>query len=106
MTKGGRARRWNAGIVGGHILVAILFTWPVAARPTRMNLLLSSSPFDKLIYFWNFDAMRRALDAGRSPFETDRLFYPEKKSLALYTPTWFYALCSVPLQRIWPGEKG
>jgi len=88
------------------VLLAVVCTWPVAGRLDELALVNVASPFDALIYAWNFDWLGRSLAAGRSALWTDQLFYPQRVPLALYTPTWLHAALSLPLQVVPGGERG
>jgi len=101
-----RAHLRPAAIVAAYAALAVLLTWPTARCLGDPCLLDDGSPFDALIYRWNFAWLADSLAAARSPLATDRLFFPESVSLGLYTPTWLYGLLSLPVQALFPDREG
>jgi len=98
--------REKATILIAYLIVVIIITWPTIKHLNDDIHFYNSASIDKYVALWNFRNFQESLSEGKSPFETDRLFYPVTKSLGLYTPTYFYSLCSLPIQYLVPGVGG
>ncbi|MBM4016587.1 MAG: hypothetical protein FJ293_16710, partial [Planctomycetes bacterium] len=73
---------------------------------TALHLPDCCEPWDAAIYPWNFfwlDAFPTAPD-GDLLF-TRRFYWPEGEGLGLYTPTWVYAIVSLPFQWLLPEPE-
>jgi hypothetical protein len=87
----------HGAIALGFALLALAMLHPLALHPHELPL-ASGRGADAFIGIWNLWWMRRAIESGVSPFQTNVIFAPEGTSLALHTASPLYALSSVPLQ--------
>lgn len=106
MTASRSARLETSLALGAYFVLAVVFTWPVAASPGELRLLAGSSPFDHLAFLWNFHWLAQSLAAGTSPLSTDGLFFPDRISLMLYTHSFTYSALSLPTQLAVGGDRG
>jgi hypothetical protein len=98
--------REKAIILTTYLILVIIVTWPTIKHLDDDIHFYNPVFVDQYVALWNFRNFQESLLEGKSPFETDRLFYPVTKSLGLYTPTYFYSLCSLPIQYLVPGVGG
>ena len=88
------------------IVLGTLATGSFLLHPFDVHLPRCSEPYDAAIYPWNFRWLLDSWTASDGSLLFSRRFYwPDGESLALYTPTYFYAAMSVPLQWLF-GAKG
>ena len=78
-----------------YLALAVLLTWPVAARLTTH---LPGDGGDDPAIAWNLWWSKYALlNTGQNPFSTDFMFYPIGINLAFYTLTVLNGLTALPL---------
>ncbi|MDY6875939.1 MAG: hypothetical protein SWK90_07035 [Chloroflexota bacterium] len=73
----------HLAVIGLYLAVAVLMTWPVAAR---LDSHIAGSPGDNYVYTWTLWLFRRSILAGSSPFFTTLIFYPLGVSIVLHSP--------------------
>ena len=96
-----RTRSWrlHAGAVLAYAVVAIAFTWPLAANlDTRLT---GGTGGDTGVYVWNQWVFRHEVVENRSsPYFTETIFGAERAAnLSLHNYTSFQNLIAVPLMR-------
>jgi hypothetical protein len=90
--------RLHVGVVLAYALVAIAFTWPLAAHLGTQ--LTGGTGGDTGVYVWNQWVFRHELSSGGFPYITDTLFGSGRPvNLSLHNYTRFQNLISVPLSR-------
>ncbi|MDQ6748827.1 MAG: hypothetical protein M3010_12070, partial [Candidatus Dormibacteraeota bacterium] len=77
-------------VLAAYGVATLAFTWPLAAHLGDAVV----SGIDPWQAVWNFWAVAGRLAAGRSPFHTDLLYYPQGADLYLHT---LFPAVSVPL---------
>ncbi|GIW05313.1 MAG: hypothetical protein KatS3mg060_0118 [Dehalococcoidia bacterium] len=83
---------------GLYLVLALIATWPLAARLTSH---IPGSNVDEGAFLWNLWWVRFALlDLRQSPFWTDYIFYPVGVNLATYTLTFLNGLLAIPIERL------
>ncbi|NJN67805.1 MAG: hypothetical protein HC884_14405 [Chloroflexaceae bacterium] len=83
-------------VVGGYVLLTLLFTYPLVAHLSDMVVGLA---VDAESHLWSYWWMRKALlELHTNPFVTTWLYYPEGASLYFYAYNVVHALLSIPLQ--------
>lgn len=81
------------------VLLAVLFTWPLAADLTGT---IPGGCTDVWQNYWGFWWWHHALfELGQSPLWTDLLYYPFGSNLALHTHSAFNMLWTMPFQTVW-----
>jgi hypothetical protein len=83
----GRSSGWLALL----LLIAALSSGSFVLESDQLHIPACSEPFDAAIYPWNFQFLAHSLDDGEL-LRTRKLYHPTGESLALYTPTYVYAL--------------
>ncbi|MBL8841902.1 MAG: hypothetical protein JNL90_10285 [Planctomycetes bacterium] len=85
------------------LVAATLVSGGFLLHARELHLPACSEPWDAAIYPWNFLWAKEALGApdGWLLF-TRRFYWPEGEGLGLYTPTWVYAVLSLPFQWLLP----
>lgn len=86
--------RWIAGGAAIWLGLAVLLTWPLAARLTTA---LPGPPGDNFEYLWKIWWVARALVAGQNPFWNPDIFAPGGYPLALSETTLAHLLPALPL---------
>ncbi len=85
-------------VLGGFLLVAIAFTWPLALHFD------SSAPGDPngdtWQMVWNLWWVKEALTHFHNPFHTDLIFYPQGAGLYLHALNALNGLVSLPVQLV------
>ncbi len=69
--------------IGLYLAIAVLMTWPVAAR---LDSHIAGCPGDNYVYTWTLWLFRHSILAGCSPFFTTLIFYPQGVSTVLHSP--------------------
>ncbi|MFC2037880.1 hypothetical protein ACFLYD_07975, partial [Chloroflexota bacterium] len=91
-----RPWRIHVRILMAYVLLALLLTWPLAAR---FGSHVPGNGVDDPPLTWNLWWVQHALlELGANPFHSDHLFYPLGINLAFYTLTVLNGLLSIPLQ--------
>ncbi len=90
--------RLHAGVVLAYAIVAIAFTWPLAANlSTRLT---GGTGGDTGVYVWNQWVFRHEAVQNGSPYFTETLFGAERPAnLSLHNYTRFQNLLAAPLMR-------
>ncbi len=91
--------RVHAGVILAYALVAVAFTWPLAAN---LSTRLTGGPgSDAGVYVWNQWVFRHEVTQnGHLPYFTDTLFGAERPAnLSLHNYTRFQNLVATPLMR-------
>jgi hypothetical protein len=91
------ARRQHAYALFGYAVVAIVFTWPLAAQ---IGTSLTGDPAgDTGVYVWNqWVFQREVLERGNFPYFTDRIFsLTGRANLSLHNYTAFQDVVALPL---------
>jgi len=68
-------------VLGFYLLVAILMTWPVAAR---LNSHIAGYPADNYLYVWTPWVLRQEVLSDLDPLHTTFIYHPDGVSLALH----------------------
>lgn len=90
------SRRFIMLVLGCAAVLALWFTWPLAAL---LGSHVAGRSVDAEQFLWSFWWFREALVVRHtSPFATTMLYYPEGVSLRYFTTNTFHALLSLPLQ--------
>jgi hypothetical protein len=98
-------KRYRAHVVvlALYSLLAMGFTWPLAAHLTSHIPGSAVWAFDESTFVWNMWWFKFSLlNLGQSPLHTDYIFYPLGIDLVLYTYNFFNALLGLPLQMVLP----
>ena len=82
------------------LAVAVLMTWPLAAE---LGAVLPGPSDDALLHYWNGWYVGDALAGGRSPFQTDLLFFPDGVSMAYHNLAWLNILPWLLLRQFMSG---
>src|ERR1700712_1115332 len=91
-------RRFTLLLLCCATALAVLFTWPLAAR---LSSGVAGRSVDAEQFLWSFWWFRQSLVVQHvSPFWTTMLYYPEGVSLRYFTTNTLHALLSIPLQPI------
>ncbi len=85
-------------LLGSATLLAIWFTWPLAAL---LGTHVAGRSVDAEQFLWSYWWFKRAIFSEHiSPFTTNLLYYPEGVSLRYFTTNTLHALLSIPLQSL------
>jgi hypothetical protein len=99
---GGLPRRWEGGLVLlVYGLLAVVMTWPAAAR---LGTHLVGGGDDTILNQWIFWWVKRCIALGENPFYTDLLFYPVGVSQTVQNIAWLNIALWLPLQGIVGGS--
>jgi len=89
-------RRFVLLVLSSASLLAIWFTWPLAAL---LGTHVAGRSVDAEQFLWSYWWFKRAIFSEHvSPFTTHLLYYPEGVSLRYFTTNTLHALISIPLQ--------
>ena len=92
------SRRFVLLVLGSATLLAIWFTWPLAAL---LGTHVAGRSVDAEQFLWSYWWFKRAIFSEHiSPFTTSLLYYPEGVSLRYFTTNTLHALLSIPLQSL------
>ena len=91
------ARQVTLLVLLAHALLAVVMTWPAAAR---LGTHLAGGREDLFIHQWTFWWIKQALLQGENPFYTTLLYYPNGVSLASHNIAWFNIALWLPLQAL------
>jgi hypothetical protein len=92
------SRRFVLMVLGCAAVLAVGFTWPLAAQ---LRTHVGGRSVDAEQFLWSFWWFRRAIVGEHiSPFVTGLLYYPEGVSLRYFTTNTLNALIAVPLQQL------
>jgi hypothetical protein len=80
-----------------YVVLAVVMTWPVAAR---LGTHLPGFRDDLWTHQWTFWWVKQSILEGHSPFYTDLLFHPHGVSLAYHNIAWLNIAVWLPLQAI------
>lgn len=89
--------RWRLGVLLGYLLLAVLFTWPLALHLGDSVIQKGDLPVDAAQGVWNLWWTRSALLAGENPFVTRMLFHPATLNLLYQTLSLPNALLALPV---------
>jgi hypothetical protein len=78
-------------------LLAVVMTWPVAAR---LGTHLAGERSDLCVQQWAFQWVKQSITEGHNPFYTDLLFHPYGVSLVYHDIAWLNIAAWLPLQAI------
>ncbi|HET9495881.1 MAG TPA: hypothetical protein VFR15_16770 [Chloroflexia bacterium] len=97
-----RPRLWHRRHLGAllaHVGLSVLFTWPLVLNflPGAGTTTPGFMRVDRNQNLWNLWWTREALLAGRNPFVTDMIWYPEPQSLYYHTLNVFNGIAAIPL---------
>jgi hypothetical protein len=81
-------------------LLAVVMTWPVAAR---LGTHLPGIGDDLWTHQWTFWWVKQSISEGHSPLYTDLLFHPYGVSLAFHNIAWLNIAVWLPLQAVVGG---
>jgi uncharacterized RDD family membrane protein YckC len=81
-------------VIPFYALLAIFFTWPVAAH---IGTRIMGEGEDPYIFLWDYWWFKTSLLAHHSPLHTNLIFYPQDTSLALHTMQWFNCMIAFVL---------
>jgi len=79
------------------MVLTVLMTWPIAGR---IGTHIPGSEGDAWEHLWTFHWVRNSLLSGRSPFFTERIFYPQGTSLTSHNIAWVNIAAWLPLQAV------
>ena len=81
-------------VILAYTVLAVISTWPLF---THLGTHITDHFGDGALHLWNSWWVGQALAEGRSPFFTDRIFYPNGVSLITQNFAWFHILPSLLL---------
>jgi len=90
-------KRWSLSVLLVYALIAVVMTWPLAAR---LKTHLPGAGDDLWTHQWTFWWVKQSITKGSSPFYTDLLFHPHGVSLAHHNIAWLNIAAWLPLQAI------
>nr|HID13245.1 hypothetical protein [Anaerolineae bacterium] len=73
----------HLAVLGLYLALTVLMTWPVAVR---LDSHIAGFPGDNYVYTWTLWLFRYSILAGRNPFFTTLIFYPQGVSMVLHSP--------------------
>ncbi|MCP4357124.1 MAG: hypothetical protein GY796_03785 [Chloroflexi bacterium] len=80
--------------------LTIVMTWPLAAQ---LGTHIPGLVGDSFVHLWTFEWIKESLLAGRSPFYTEMLFYPNGTTLIFHNIAWLNIAVWLPLQTLIGG---
>ncbi|MCK6624273.1 MAG: hypothetical protein L6R45_03745 [Anaerolineae bacterium] len=85
--------------IGLYTLLALFFTWPLAAHLTTHVPGEATWAFDESTFLWNMWWFKHSLlNLGQTPLESNYIFFPLGIKLTTYTFNLFNAAFGLPLQ--------
>jgi len=90
--------------LGLFLLITVLMTWPVAARPFWIRI---DENFDVAPFWWNLWWVKYSIwNLRASPFWCDYLMYPHGINAVFQAPSYLYGFLCIPVQLVLGFEKG
>jgi hypothetical protein len=81
-------------------IASIVQTWPLAKHLGSNITVWWFFPYDAWQFLWNLWWVKDSVLAGRNPFHTEQLLYPQGSDLYLHPVTFVSGVLSIPLQLI------
>lgn len=90
-------------LLASYAVLAVVMTWPVAARLTTH---IAGEHDDLYVAQWDCWWVGKVVSEGRNPLFTDDLFYPEGVSLRFHSVSWLTGLIAAPLRSLFGATAG
>jgi hypothetical protein len=89
VTEKRRGRWWDLLALGGYILIALVYAWPLVRQ---FGTALAGDGYDRYVFLWTNWWVTHALSLGKPLYQTATIFYPQGANLHFLSFSWLNTL--------------